>query len=150
MFVYQPKFNTLELKKEKGTDYVLSWKSKGLYTSKLKPLYTAFLHSIKISGYKVGIKFDKDPLTVEQNNLKGCLFRGNSIVKNSDTEKWMYSSHWIAFDGKSMRSFGNDYAKNVIIFGCNNSSCHADNRKSNFLVLDEGDTFDNNGSFGET
>ena len=40
MFVYQPTRYALELKKHKGTDYVLSWKSKGLYTSKLKPLYT--------------------------------------------------------------------------------------------------------------
>ena len=39
----------LEIKKGKGTDYVVSWKSKGAYTSKLNPLYTAFLHNIKIS-----------------------------------------------------------------------------------------------------
>ena len=31
-------------------------------------LYTAFLHSIKLSWYRIGIKFDKDPLAVEQNN----------------------------------------------------------------------------------
>ena len=66
-FVYQPTFDTLELKKDKGTDYVLSWKSKGVYNYKLKPFYTAFLHSIKLSGYRIGIKFDKDPLAVEQN-----------------------------------------------------------------------------------
>ena len=53
-FVYQPIFDTLELKKDKGTDYVLSWKSKGVYNSKLKPFYTAFLHSIKLSGYRIG------------------------------------------------------------------------------------------------
>ena len=29
MFVSQPKIDTLKLKKDKGTDYVLSWKSKG-------------------------------------------------------------------------------------------------------------------------
>ena len=28
----------------------------------------AFLHSIKLSGYQVGIKFDKDPLAAEQNH----------------------------------------------------------------------------------
>ena len=39
-----------------------------MYNSKLKPLYTAFLHSIKISGYRIRTKFDKDPLCVEQNN----------------------------------------------------------------------------------
>ena len=60
-FVYQRTFDTLELKKENGTGFVLSWKSKRVYNSKLKPLYTVFLHSIKLSGYKIGIKFDKDP-----------------------------------------------------------------------------------------
>ena len=50
MFVYQPTLDTLELKKDKGTDYVLSWRSKGVYNSKLKPLHTTFLHSIKRSG----------------------------------------------------------------------------------------------------
>ena len=65
---FQPTLDTLELKKDKGNDYILSWKSNGVYNSKLKPLYTAFLHSIKLSGYKMGKKIDTDPLTVEQNN----------------------------------------------------------------------------------
>ena len=42
MFVYQPKLDKLELKKYKGTDYVLDWKSKGVYHSKPKPLHNAF------------------------------------------------------------------------------------------------------------
>ena len=54
--VYQPTLDTLELKKDKGTDYVLSWKSKGVFNCKLKPLYTAFLHSIKLSENRIGIK----------------------------------------------------------------------------------------------
>ena len=49
MFVYQPTHDILEFKKNKGTNYVLSWKSKEVYTSKLKPLHTALLHSIKLS-----------------------------------------------------------------------------------------------------
>ena len=36
MFFYQPTLDTLELKKVKGTDYLLSWKLKGVYNSKLK------------------------------------------------------------------------------------------------------------------
>ena len=68
MFVYQPTLDTLELKTDKGTDYVLSWKSKAVYTSKFNPLYTTFLHSVKLSGYRMGIKFDKNPLAVEQNH----------------------------------------------------------------------------------
>ena len=36
--------------------------------SKLKPLFTAILHSTKRSGYRMGTELDKDPLTAEQNN----------------------------------------------------------------------------------
>ena len=64
-FVYQPALDSLELKKVKGTDYVLSWKSSGLFNYKLEPSYTVFLKSIKISEYRTGIKFDIDPLAVE-------------------------------------------------------------------------------------
>ena len=35
MFVYKPTFNVLELKINKGADYINSWKSKGIYHSKL-------------------------------------------------------------------------------------------------------------------
>ena len=71
------------------------------------------MHSIKLSENRTGIKFDKDPLTVEQNNYltkilnvyivydldawqknptdnfkyKNCLFGEANIVKNSDKEK---------------------------------------------------------------
>ena len=109
-FFYQPTLDKLELKKDKDTCYVLSQKSNGLYNSKLKPLYTGFLHSITISGHKMGIKFDKDPLAVDQNNyftkivnvyivndlnpwprsstnnikFKNCLFRATNLVKSSD------------------------------------------------------------------
>ena len=65
LFVYQPTLGKLELKKDQGTRYVLKWKSKGVYTSKLEPLYIAFLHSIKFSGSRMRIKFDKGPLAVE-------------------------------------------------------------------------------------
>ena len=41
--------NTLELKKDQDTDYVLSWKSKEVLNSQLKPLFTAFLNSMKRS-----------------------------------------------------------------------------------------------------
>ena len=35
-------FNTLELKEDKDTEYVTCWKPKGVYISKLIPLYTTF------------------------------------------------------------------------------------------------------------
>ena len=37
----------LELEKDKGTDYVIGWKLKGLFKSKLLPLHGAFLPNIK-------------------------------------------------------------------------------------------------------
>ena len=110
MLVYQATLDTLEFKKDKDIDYVLTWKQKGAYYSKLKPWYSAFLHSIKLSGYKMGVKFCKDPLAVKQsiylikivnvyivydlaawprnptNNFKfkNCLFGATNITKNSD------------------------------------------------------------------
>ena len=62
MFAYQPTLDISEFKKFKCTGYVLSWKSEGVYTSKLKPLYTAFLFIIKLFGYRIGIKIDSDPV----------------------------------------------------------------------------------------
>ena len=45
--------------------------------------------------------------------------------------------------------FYNDFAKNVIIHGVDNSSSsHSDNNKNNFLVLEEGSTDGINRSFG--
>ena len=148
-------------------------KSKGVNNSKLKLLYTAFLHSIKLSGYRIGIKFDKDPLAVEQSNyiskivnvyivydldvwprnltnnfrFKNCLFGAINIVKTSDKEKYVYSGYVITFDSAGSWSFDNDTARNVVIFDVDNiSSSHSDNRKNNYLIL--GETFGINGSFG--
>ena len=68
MFSYQLTLNTLEFNKDKGTNYLICWNSKGVHTSKLNPLYTAFLNTIKHSRHDMEIKFDKDNLAVEQNN----------------------------------------------------------------------------------
>ena len=115
------------LSKSKGTDYVLSWKSKGVYNDKLKILFTAFFHSTKVSGYKMEIKFDKNSLDIYQTyyftkienvyindalemlqiaydfrnfTIKNCLFSPTITMKNSDNGKWVYSGYAIAFDGK--------------------------------------------------
>ena len=50
VFVYQPLFNMLELKKDKGTEYVIGWKSKGVYNSKLTSWHGAFLPNMKYFG----------------------------------------------------------------------------------------------------
>ena len=55
-FVYLPTLYTVELKKDENNDYVFSCESNWVYNSKLKPLYTAFLHSIKLYEYRIGKK----------------------------------------------------------------------------------------------
>ena len=57
-------------------------------------------------------------------------------------KKWVYIGYGIPFDGKGTWSFVNNYARDAIMFGVDNSSSsHADNCKNNFLVLCKGDTF---------
>ena len=52
MFLYEPTFKVLELKNNKGTEYIINWKSKGAYKSKLKALNDAFLHNVRYFGNK--------------------------------------------------------------------------------------------------
>ena len=175
MFVYQPTFNVLELKNSKGTEYIVSWKSKEIYNSKLIALHGTFLPNVKHFRNKIGIQFNSAPLAIEQNNyatkilevyivydldnwpinplsnftLKICLFRLTNVVKDNGKEKYVYRGYRIAFDGKRSWSFNDDFTRNVIIFGVDNSSSsHSDNLKNDFLILGEGDTFGINGSFG--
>ena len=135
------------------------------------------MHSIKLSQYKIGIKFDKDPLAVEQNNylikfvnvcidydlviwsknltsnfrFKNCLFRPTSVVKTSDKENYIYSGYGITFGSAGSRSFEDNFARNVVIFGADNSSSpHSDNRKNNFLILGQGPTYGINENFGSS
>ena len=96
----------------------------------------------------MGIKFDKIPLAVEKNNyltkivniyfaydldawpkvrlrnftLKNCFFGATNIVKNIDKEKYVYSGYVITFDSAGLCNFDNDFTRNVIIFGDDNSS----------------------------
>ena len=64
MFVHQPTFNVLELKTDKYTEYILGWKSKGLYNSKPIAWHTAFLPNVNYFGNKIGIQFNNTPLVI--------------------------------------------------------------------------------------
>ena len=113
-----------------------------------------------ISGYKVEMKLNKDCLAAKQNNystkivnpyivydldawprnptnsfkLENCLLGVTNVAKCGDKEKQVNSDYEIIFD---------------LIFGVDNSSsCHADNRKTQFLLSGEGPTYGINGSFG--
>ena len=51
-----------------------------------------------------------------------------NIVKNSCESERLYNGYGVAFDGKSEWKFGNDKARNVLIFGVDNSlSSHTHN-----------------------
>ena len=70
-------------------------------------------------------------------------------MKNNCECIWVCSDYGIAFNGKGEWNFGNDFARNVIIFGVDSSSSsHTDNRKIKLLILGEWNTFGLNGSFG--
>ena len=60
MFVYRPKLDMLNFKKDKSTGYILSWKSKGVFTSKFKPLYTVFY----IAQNFLDIKWEEDLIKI--------------------------------------------------------------------------------------
>ena len=63
----------------------------------------------------------------------------------------MCTGYGIAFDGKVWLSFGNGTARNVIIFGVDNSSSlYVDNLKNSFLMLGKDPTFGINESFRST
>ena len=58
------------------------------------------------------------------NNFKmnNSLFGATNIVKNIDKEKYVYSGYVITFDSAGLCNFDNDFTRNVIIFGDDNSS----------------------------
>lgn len=113
MYVKQPALDMLELKEDKATDYVIGWKSDGLFKSKLLSLHGAFLPIIKYTGYKIGIQFNNPSLVIYQQNftikivnvymvfdlhtwpkillkkfiLKSPLFDATNIAKSSDKTK---------------------------------------------------------------
>ena len=103
------------------------------------------------------IKFNKDPLSVEQNNsltkivnvyivcdlaarprnptnnfkFENGLFGATNIVKTSNKEKCVCSGYGITFSNTDWWSFCNDTIRNVIIFGVVNSlSSHVDKNVS--------------------
>ena len=106
----------LELKIDKRTDYIISWKSKGLYNSKLIALHGAFLPNVKHFGVKIGRQLNNTPLVIEEINyasgivyadivydldnwpknplrnftLNNFLFGATNTVKNNDKDKYMY------------------------------------------------------------
>ena len=68
-----------------------------------------------------------------------------SNQKETQLKKIVYFGQGIAFNN----GFGDDFARNLVIFGVNNTaSIHDRKCKNNFLILDAGPTDDINDSVG--
>ena len=130
-----------------NTDYVSSWKSKGLSAETIKPPTTSDNSLTPIEscyGTKRRVKFTgtclKQPkisytqgkvvniyivyelgASSSHNNdptLKNCLFGAVTLTKNADIDKYGYSGYGIGFDRRSSFSFpGGGFGQNIIIFG---------------------------------
>ena len=135
-----------------NTDYVSSWKSKGLSAESIKPPTTSdnsLAPTLSYYDTKTRVKFTgsclKQPkftythktivniyivyeLGASTSNntdpaLKNCLFGAVTLTKNADIDKCGYSDYGIGFDRRSSFSFpSGGFGQNVIIFGVDMSS----------------------------
>ena len=159
--VFQPIFRYFKVNTINNTDYILSWKSKGLSVETINPPTTGFSPSINYVGNKIRVKFNgsclkqSNKLTYtyktivniyivyelgasSSNNidptLKNCLFCAVILTKNVDIDKYKYSRYGIGFDRTSSFSFpSGGFGQNVLIFGVDmSSSSHTDNKKKTY------------------
>ena len=142
-----------------NTDYVSSWKSKGLSAETINLPTTSDnsrTPTVSYYGTKTRVKFTGSCLkqskisythgkvvniyivyelgaSSSHNNdptLKNCLFGAVTLTKNADIDKYGYSGYGIGFDRSSFLFPGGGFGQNVLIFGANmSSSAHIDNKK---------------------
>ena len=148
-----------------NTDYVSSWKSKGLSAETIKPPTTSdnsLTPALSYYGTKTRVKFTgislKQPklsythgkvvhiyivyelgASSSHNNdptLKNCLFGAVTLTKNADIGKYGYSGYGIGFDRRSSYSFpGGGFGQNVLIFGADMSSSVHVNNKKKDILI---------------
>ena len=152
-----------------NTDYISSWKSKGLSSENIKTPTTSdnsLTPGLNYYGIKTRVTGSclKQPkvsytngkvvniyivyelgASSSHNNdptLKNCLFGAVTLTKNADIDKYGYSVYGTGFDRRSSFSFpGVGFGQNVLIFGVDVSfSTHIDNKKKDILVLGQGPT----------
>ena len=148
----QPISKYLKVTNGNNTNYIKSWKSRGLNDIKIESTKTNnyFLNQ-RMDHYitsKIRIKFDggflnRFPPTILHGNivniyivyeitsdykdinyptLENCIFGSAKLTKNADFDKYGYSGYGIGFDRETSFSIGNEIGKNVIIFGVDMSS----------------------------
>ena len=143
-----------------NTDYISSWKPKGLSTESIKPPTTSgnsITPEINYYGPKTRVKFngaclkqsiisythstivkifivyELDPSSHDNGpTLKNCLFRAVTLTKNADIDKYKYPGYGIGFDRRSIFSFpSGGFGQNILIFGVHlSSSAHIDKKKT--------------------
>ena len=148
-----------------NTDYVSSWKSKGLSAETIKPPTTSdnnLTPAVSYYGIKERVKFAgsclKEPKisythgkvvkiyivyelgsSSSHNNdptLENCLFGAVTFTKNADIDKYGYTGYGIGFDRKSVFSFpGTGFGQNILIFGADISSSAHIDNKKKDIVL---------------
>ena len=130
-----------------NTDYISSWKSKGLSAESIKPPTTSdnsLTPVLNYYGTKTRVKFTGSCLkqsrisythgkvvniyivyelgaSSSHNNdptLKNCLIGAVILTKNADIDKYGYSGCGIGFHRRSSFTFpGDGFDQNVLIFG---------------------------------
>ena len=86
------------------------------YTTKMVNAYNSYMLNAHRKAY-IAYELDAWPkVPLDNLKFKNCLFGATSVVKNSDKEKWVNSGYEITFDDAGSWSFGNDVARNVVIF----------------------------------
>ena len=130
-----------------NTNYILSWKYRGLSAESIKPPTTSdnsLNPELSYIDYNRRIKFTGSCLKqskitythnksvniyivyelgassshIDDPTLKDCLFDAVTLTKNSDIDKYGYSGYGIEFDRRGSFSFpGGEYGQNVLTFG---------------------------------
>ena len=125
-----------------NTDYISSWKSKGLSAESIKPpttsdnsltpalnyyvtktkvkftgsclkqLKVSYIHGKVVNIYIV-YELGASSSHINDPTLKNCLFGAATLTKNADIDKYGYSGYGIGFDRRRRFSFpGGGYGQN--------------------------------------
>ena len=141
--IFQPLYRYF--KTVTNTNYILSWKSRGLSGEIIKPPTisdNSLTPELRYCDYNIRVKFTESCLKqskitythkkvaniyivyelrassshIDDPTLKNCLFGAVTLTKNADIDKYRYSVYGIGFDRKGSFSFpGGGYGQNVII-----------------------------------
>ena len=102
-------------------------------------------HVINDNVINIYIVYKLHPITLRDTTftMQNALFGAMQITKNADTSKYNYKRYGICFDESEefthVRKRGNfsdtTMARNVIIFGVDSFSKHANNKANNIYVM---------------